>query len=175
MDGGVSAAFLLGPTHASDFDESVASATTDIAGQPPQPPDREAMGTIGSPASQGHFGVPERLVGVAPNDARIWLFVAEGWVLRCLERAPLATPFDAPVRFTVALDGTVANVSAEGVSEAALLCLVEGLGHARFHPVARPGEVVARYRYTVRGRPLPGSGVVTTVAPSGRVRPAPSP
>lgn len=65
----------------------------------------------------------------------------------------LATPFDAPVRFTVARDGAVAGVAAEGASEAALQCLVEGLGHARFHPVAQPAEVVARYRYTVRWSP----------------------
>ncbi len=173
MDGGVPAAFLVGPTHSSEFDEFLASTTADIAGPstPPPPADAEAMGTIGAPARQGHFGAPERLVGVPPGEAHVWLTVAEGWVLRCLERVPLAAPFDAPVRFTVALDGTVAGVAAEGVSEAAQQCLVEGLGHAHFRNVARPGEVVARYRFTVRGRPLPGSGTATTVAPSGPVRP----
>jgi hypothetical protein len=167
MDGGVPPAFLLGPGRASDIEEALAG-TAIGDGPPPPPADPRAMGTIGSPARQGHFGDPERLVGVTPSDAHIWLTVSEGWVLRCLERLPLATPFDAPVRFTVARDGTVADVAAEGVSEAALRCLVEGLGHASFHPVARPGEVVARYRFTVRGMPLPPAAPSTS-RPSERL------
>ncbi len=152
-DGGVPEAFLLGPTdNASDIRDVLAGAA--ISAGPPAPAaNAEAAGTIGSPARQGRFADPERLVGVPPGDAHIWLTVAEGWVLRCLERVRLATPFDAPVRFTVARDGAVAGVTTEGAPEAALQCLVEGLGHARFHPVAQPAEVVARYRYTVRGSP----------------------
>lgn len=157
-DGGVPAAFLLGPTgSASDIDDVLAGATATSAGPPAPPADTEAVGTIGSPASQGRFAVPERLVGIPANDARIWLFVSQGWVLRCLERVRLATPFDAPVRFTVARDGAVTGVAAEGAPEAALPCLVEGLGHARFHPVAQPAEVVARYHYTTRGSPPRGA------------------
>ena len=156
-DGGVPAAFLVGPTNATDIDDVLASATATSAGPPAPVADAEAVGTIGSPASQGHFDVAERLTGITPDDARIWLFVSQGWVLRCLERVPLVPPFDAPVRFTVARDGAVAGVAAEGAPEAALPCLVEGLGHARFHPVAQPAEVVARYRYTVRGSPPRGA------------------
>lgn len=155
-DGGVPAAFLLRPTNASDILDGRAGATTSPR-PPAPPPDAEAVGTIGSPAQEGRFAVPERIVGVPASNARIWLTVAEGWVLRCLERVRLATPFDAPVRFTVASDGAVAGVAAEGAPEAALPCLVEGLGHTRFRPVAQPAELVVRYRYTIRGRPSPGS------------------
>ena len=152
-DGGVPEAFVLGPMdNASDIRDVLAGAA--ISAGPPAPAtNAEAVGTMGSPHCQGRFDVAERLTGITPDDARIWLFVAQGWVLRCLERVRLATPFDAPVRFTVARDGAVAGVAAEGAPEAAVQCLVEGLGHARFHPVAQPAEVVARYRYTVRGSP----------------------
>ncbi len=151
-DGGVPVAFLFGPTgNASDLGDVLANATATSAARPAPASNAEAVGTIGSPARQGRFAAPERLVGIPPDDARIWLTVSEGWVLRCLERVHLSTPFDAPVRVTVARDGTVAGVAAAGAPEGALPCLVEGLGHARFHPVAQPAEVVARYQYTVRG------------------------
>ena len=155
-DGGLPAAFLRGPAdHTSDIHDLFEVATATSADHPPaRPPDAEALGTIGSPASQGHFGDPESRAAVPLRDARIGLTVSQGWVLRCLERAPLVPPFDVPVRFTVARDGAVAGVAAEGAPEGALACLVEGLGHARFRPFAQPTELVARYSYTVRGWPL---------------------
>lgn len=167
FDGGVPPALFTAPSHGSDLDDILTGAATTRAAPPPRATDAQVSGTIGAPARQGRFGAPERLVGVSPRDAHIWLTVAEGWVLRCLERLPRATPFDAPVRLTVALDGSVAGVAAEGVSEASRRCLVEGLGHARFRPVPRGGEVVARYRFTVRGRPSPGIDAGSTSSPSG--------
>ncbi|TAK31031.1 MAG: hypothetical protein EPO40_05940 [Myxococcaceae bacterium] len=156
-DGGLPAAFLRGAAgDATDVREVLAGAAT-TAGAPPPARDTEASGTLGRPAREGRFDDPERLAGIPLGDARMQLAVAGGWALRCLERARLATPFDAPVRFTVAREGAVEGVAAEGAPEAALRCLVEGFGHARFRPVARPTELVARYRYTVRGRPPPGS------------------
>ena len=152
-DGGVPAAFLRGAADdASDIREVLAgAATTDGAPAPVR--DEGAVGTLGRPASEARFDDPERLAGVPLGDARMQLAVAGGWAHRCLERVRHATPFDAPVRFTVARDGSVAGVAAEGAPEAALRCLVEGFGHARFRPVAQPTELVARYRYTVRWRP----------------------
>ncbi|MDB4932810.1 MAG: hypothetical protein JWM10_5294 [Myxococcaceae bacterium] len=144
------------------------AGTATSAGPPAPAADAEAVGTIGSPAREGHFADPERLTGVPPGDAHIWLTVAEGWVLRCLERVRLATPFDAPVRVAVARDGSVAGVAAEDAPEGALPCLVEGLGHARFHPVAQPAEVVARYRYTVRGSRPPPRRVAPTPGQTAR-------
>jgi len=150
-DGGVPAAFLGGGSNnTSDFQDALAGATTSGGGPVPVQ-DTQNFGTIGSPARQGRFDEPERLEGIPRGDVRGWLAVAGGWALRCLERVPLVPPFEAPVRFTVTRDGTVAGVASEGLSEAALSCLVEGFGHARFNPVPRPTELVARYRYTVRG------------------------
>ncbi|MDO9016237.1 MAG: hypothetical protein Q8S73_09775 [Deltaproteobacteria bacterium] len=157
-DGGAPYPFLPGPTTVSDIHDDFAIATATSAGPPAPAVDAEAVGTIGSPASQGRFADAERVVGVPVRDARIWLTVSQGWVLRCLERVRSVTPFDVPVRFSVARDGTVVGVTAEGAPEGALPCLVEGLGHARFQPVAQPAEIVARYRYTVRWRPPPVSG-----------------
>ncbi|MEZ4390667.1 MAG: hypothetical protein R3A48_06185 [Polyangiales bacterium] len=168
-DGGVPVGLLFRPSPASDLACDLAAATT-MPGTPP-PPDAQAVGTLASPAREGRFAVPEHLVGVPANHARIWLTVAQGWVLRCLERVRLATPFDAPVRFTVARDGAVAGVSAEGAPEPALPCLVEGLGHARFRPVAQPAEIVVRFRYTVRGRPSSGSRAAPRAGGSPGVSP----
>jgi len=157
-DGGLPPAFLLAPTNnTSDIHDLFEVAAATSADHPPAPQsDAEAVGTIGSPARQGDFGDPESRAAVPLRDARIWLTVAQGWVVLCLDRLPLVPPFDVPVRFTVARDGSVAGVAAEGAPEGALPCLVEGLGHARFRPFAQPTELVARYRYTVRGWPPQG-------------------
>lgn len=162
-DGGLPSAFLRrNRDRETDLVETLAGAFATSAVAPAPVSDAEAVGSISGPAQQGRFADPERLAGVAVPNARAWLTVAGGWVLRCLARVQLATPFDAPVRFTVARDGTVGGVAVEGVTEAARQCLVEGLAHARFGPIAQPTELVARYLYTVRGarteRATPGRG-----------------
>jgi hypothetical protein len=155
-DGGVPAALLRGSTTTTADDayirEAFAGAATSAVAPAPARGE-EGLGTLGRPAQDGHFDDPERFAGVTLGDARSWLAVAGGWTLRCLERVRHPTPFDAPVRFTVARDGTVVGVSAEGAPEAGLRCLEEGFGHVHFRPVARPTELVARYHYTVRVSP----------------------
>lgn len=151
-DGGVPTVFLRGADDgASDLRDVLAGAATVERGPAPES-DAAATGTLARPVREGRFHDPERFAGISLVDARMQLAVASGWALRCLERARLPTPFDAPIRFTVAPDGAVAGVMAEGVPDVGLQCLVEGFGHARFRPVPRPTELVARYRYTVRGR-----------------------
>ena len=136
------------------------TATTDA---PPPPAGGAGVGTIGRSASDGRFDYLERVAGVPLGDARAWLAVAGSWAHRCLERVRHATPFDSAVRFTVTRDGSIAGVAADDAPPAALTCLVEGFGHARFRPVARPTELVARYRYTVRWSPP--RGIVPRRAP----------
>ncbi len=158
-DGGVPTAFRTGPVDDAPYIGDIFAGAAAFSASPPTASQAAAagLGTIGAPARQGRFGAPESRVGVPLDNARMWLTVAEGWVLRCLERVRHETPFDVPVRFTVARDGAAADVAAEGAPDSVRQCLVEGLGHARFRPFAQPTELVARYRYTVRGRPSQGA------------------
>lgn len=149
-DAGIPPAFLGPPGDVSDAWGSLAGTATTT---PAAPAGDAGAGRLGTPPSDGRFGDPERLGGIALPDARSWLAVAGGWAHRCLERARDVAPFEAPVRFTVARDGSVSGVTAEGAPEGGQRCLVEGFGHVRFRPIAQPAELVARYRYTVRLRP----------------------
>lgn len=150
-DAGIPPAFLdPSSDDTADILASAAAVTTPVG---PAPAAGAGLGGLGAPASDGRFDDPERLAGVPLGEARSWLAVAGGWAHRCLERAREVPPFEAPVRFTVARDGSVTGVSAEGAPEGGVRCLAEGFGHARFRPVATPAELVARYRYTVRRRP----------------------
>jgi len=151
-DAGIPPAFLDSSHNdvADILASGVAAATTSV---PAAPADGAGVGRLAAPASDGRFDDPIRLAGVPLGEARSWLAVAGGWAHRCLERVRDVPPFEAPVRFTVARDGSVTGVTAEGAPEGGVRCLVEGFGHARFRPVAAPAELVARYRYTVRWRP----------------------
>lgn len=150
-DAGIPPAFLDSTNNdTADILASAAAVTTPVG---PVPAAGEGLGRLGAPASDGHFDDPTRLAGVPLGEARSWLAVAGGWAHRCLERVRDVPPFEAPVRFTVARDGSVTGVTAEGAPEGGVRCLVEGFGHARFRPVATPAELLARYRYTVRVRP----------------------
>ena len=152
FDGGLPSAFLEGPTDdGADIHDLLegAAATSQPA---PLPVRGEGFGTLGLPPTEGRFDDPENLAGVPLSEVRSWLAVAGGRTLRCLERAPDVEPFALPVRFTVARDGSVAGVTAEGGPEGLAQRLTGAFDHVRFHPRAQPVELVARYRYTVRWR-----------------------
>lgn len=149
IDAGVPSALLGEADDGADIHDLLAGAA---ATSQPAFVHGEGAGSIGPSPTEGRFDDPENLAGVPLPEARSWLAVAGAWTLRCLERAPDVDPFTLPVRFTVTRDGSVAGVTAEGAPDGVQRCLTEGFSHARFRPKAQPVELVARYRYTVRGR-----------------------
>lgn len=152
-DGGLPPAFRAPPGDrhdgASDLRDALAGAAVSQSPTTPGAAAGGGGGTIGRPNSAARFDDPTQGGSIALPDARMQLAVAGGWAHRCLERTRHGAPFEGAVRVTVARDGAVSEVTAEGAPEAMLRCLTEGFGHARFRTVT-PTALVARFRYTVR-------------------------